>query len=354
MIVVALIYAIGHVSGCQINPAITVALAATGKMPWRAGARLHRRPARRGHPRCRRHHRRARRQGRRRRARRRRRTAPGSGPVRRSSPRPSARSSSPLSCSERSTRPPPAASPAWPSAWPCSRPSSRSHRPPGASINPARTFGPMLVQQIAGGTVQWGQLPVYLLAEFVGAAGGRLPLRRHRHRPGHRARGVGPGHPRKESGREEVHQRPGGRGPRGAGRCRRSPPGAAGRLHQPDRRPGRRPGGRQGRPHLGWRVGPRAAARRLRRRRHARRGLPGRGLHLTRTRPDPGRHQGGRRRRRRRAHRQELHRRRAQLPDGRRARRRRRAYGSRRSSSTTTWRWRTRPGRPAAAAPAPR
>ena len=29
----------------------------------------------------------------------------------------------------------------------------------GASINPARTFGPMLVQQIAGGDVKWGQLP---------------------------------------------------------------------------------------------------------------------------------------------------------------------------------------------------
>jgi glycerol uptake facilitator protein len=37
----------------------------------------------------------------------------------------------------------------------------------GASINPARTFGPMLVQQIAGGTVQWEQIPVYLAAEFL-------------------------------------------------------------------------------------------------------------------------------------------------------------------------------------------
>lgn len=37
----------------------------------------------------------------------------------------------------------------------------------GASINPARTFGPMLVQQIAGGTIQWEQLPVYLGAEFL-------------------------------------------------------------------------------------------------------------------------------------------------------------------------------------------
>ena len=37
----------------------------------------------------------------------------------------------------------------------------------GASINPARTFGPMLVQQIAGGSVQWSQLPVYLAAELL-------------------------------------------------------------------------------------------------------------------------------------------------------------------------------------------
>ncbi|MEV4128634.1 aquaporin [Nocardia sp. NPDC049707] len=35
MAVVMMIYAIGHISGCHINPAITVALAATGKMPWR-------------------------------------------------------------------------------------------------------------------------------------------------------------------------------------------------------------------------------------------------------------------------------------------------------------------------------
>jgi glycerol uptake facilitator protein len=37
----------------------------------------------------------------------------------------------------------------------------------GASINPARTFGPMLVQQIAGGEVKWEQLPVYLVAELL-------------------------------------------------------------------------------------------------------------------------------------------------------------------------------------------
>ena len=40
----------------------------------------------------------------------------------------------------------------------------------GASINPARTVGPMLVQQIAGGTVNWNQLPVYLSAELLAGA----------------------------------------------------------------------------------------------------------------------------------------------------------------------------------------
>jgi glycerol uptake facilitator protein len=37
----------------------------------------------------------------------------------------------------------------------------------GASINPARTVGPMLVQQLAGGHLHWNQLPVYLAAELL-------------------------------------------------------------------------------------------------------------------------------------------------------------------------------------------
>jgi glycerol uptake facilitator protein len=44
----------------------------------------------------------------------------------------------------------------------------------GASINPARTFGPMLVQQIAGGEVQWSQLPVYLVAELLAGVAAAL------------------------------------------------------------------------------------------------------------------------------------------------------------------------------------
>jgi glycerol uptake facilitator protein len=40
----------------------------------------------------------------------------------------------------------------------------------GASINPARTIGPMVVQQLCGGTVHWTQLPVYLIAELLAGA----------------------------------------------------------------------------------------------------------------------------------------------------------------------------------------
>src|SRR5437879_9232982 len=40
----------------------------------------------------------------------------------------------------------------------------------GASLNPARAFGPQLISAIAGGATHWEQyIPVYLLPGFLGA-----------------------------------------------------------------------------------------------------------------------------------------------------------------------------------------
>ncbi len=39
----------------------------------------------------------------------------------------------------------------------------------GGSLNPARTFGPNLVQSIFGGAVEWAQYPLYILGPFIGS-----------------------------------------------------------------------------------------------------------------------------------------------------------------------------------------
>jgi len=44
----------------------------------------------------------------------------------------------------------------------------------GASINPARTFGPMFIGQLFSAHVHWGQLPVYVAAELLAGVGAAL------------------------------------------------------------------------------------------------------------------------------------------------------------------------------------
>ena len=122
---------------------------------------------------------------------------------------------------------------------------------------------------------------------------------------------------RRTSSDEEAHQRPGRRGRRVAPRLRGRPPRPGAGEPRPDvHRARRRAGeGQGGDPLRRW-LRPRADARRVRGPGHARRGMPGGGLHLPHPGPDVRGHQGGRRRRRRAPHREELHRRRPQLRDG--------------------------------------
>jgi glycerol uptake facilitator protein len=169
LVVVAAVYALGHVSGCHINPAVTVGLAVTGKFPWRqvpsyiaaqvVGASL--------------------------------------GAIGIITVLGKKASDVGLGVAHYS------GSVHWPQAFGAEFIGTFIlvfvvfgviHRKavPGfaglaigfavfaiiivvapttnASINPARTIGPMLIQQFWGGTVQWTQLPVYLAAELLAGA----------------------------------------------------------------------------------------------------------------------------------------------------------------------------------------
>lgn len=60
-----------------------------------------------------------------------------------------------------------------------------------ASINPARTLGPMITGEFFGGTVHWNQMPVYIAAEVLGAvAAGVLYTALNTRRPAAVAPGV--------------------------------------------------------------------------------------------------------------------------------------------------------------------
>ncbi len=44
----------------------------------------------------------------------------------------------------------------------------------GAAINPARYLGPFVWQDVLGGSVEWGQVPAYLIGQFVGGVLGAV------------------------------------------------------------------------------------------------------------------------------------------------------------------------------------
>jgi glycerol uptake facilitator protein len=44
----------------------------------------------------------------------------------------------------------------------------------GASFNPARTFGPYVINSLAGGNISWAQFPIYVIGPTLGAIGGAV------------------------------------------------------------------------------------------------------------------------------------------------------------------------------------
>ena len=40
----------------------------------------------------------------------------------------------------------------------------------GGSLNPARTFGPLVISTIGGGDTFWGDLPAYIIGPLLGGA----------------------------------------------------------------------------------------------------------------------------------------------------------------------------------------
>ena len=50
----------------------------------------------------------------------------------------------------------------------------------GGSLNPARTFGPLVVSAVGGGDAFWRDLPAYVIGPFLGGNAGRGRLRRSR------------------------------------------------------------------------------------------------------------------------------------------------------------------------------
>ena len=167
----------------------------------------------------------------------------------------------------------------------------------GAAINPARYLGAVFMLKAFGGTVLWSQLPAYLIGEFVGGVLGGLAWVGDRQGP----RGRGDDQPRARRPRPQHRQLGKSQWSHVMKKLINSPetvvtdalegvaaahPSLSVDVENKVITRAGGPHGRQGRPGVRRRFRPRAAARRLRRLRHARRRLPGRGVHLAGARPD--------------------------------------------------------------------